>query len=234
MKIFMASAALGPIDVIKPLPEKPASMFAQLYTDQHIVDPRISASWSKVINPDWPRKDWTPRLRSRYFKYQIYRDAEKADWLVWVDASILLFELDFIEEWIEKLSKMPEEKRVLLVPHNQRETIMQEADFICDQIAARNPYLMKRYTEEGTRAQVRYLKQNNFDLNSKLYCTGFWIMENTPRARAFIYTVWDQIMKFDTGDQIAYGAILNKWGYKPTLLDVSITHNQHFTFVAHS
>lgn len=235
-EIFLASAAFGGVDKLKPLPAR-GGIDAHLHTDQP-VDPRIAATWTSTLNPIAPRRDLSPRLRSQYFKHQIHRNdaiGVQHRWLVWADASLFFFELDFVHEWAARLRHEPPHRRALFIPHPQRATILEEHDFILDQIALDNGYVRQRYTEQATRAQMHWLAQHGYNLRSPIFCGGFWMIERTAAAGLLLDAWWDQTIRFGDGaiDQLALGALLDRAGVEPHRLEVDLFHNQHFAFVAH-
>ena len=234
--IFLASAAFGHGDVIKPMPEHDG-IRAYMHTDQPVPE-RIAATWTSVTEPLEPRRDIPAKLRAYFFKHQIQRNdfVRQAQWLVWMDASIHLFETDFIREWCAKLNKEPGPRRCLFIPHQQRKMIGEEADFIREQIEARNPYVMRRYNIKATTAQMtRLLQYDDAAYTAPLYCGGFWIVENHPAYWQLLDAWWAEHMRFGDGaiDQLALGALLQRGGFEPNKLEVELFSNQHFAFVAH-
>jgi hypothetical protein len=234
--IFLASAAFGSGDKVKQLPDHPG-IYAYMHTDQAI-DPRIAATWTSVIVPDAPRRDLGDRLRSQYFKHQIHRSDQLGmhRWLAWADASLYFFELDFVREWADRLRDEPPHRRALFIPHPQRQTITEEHDFILEQIAANNEYVKRRYAAPAMRAQMDWLARSGYNLDARIYCGGFWMVERSSAMCSLLDRWWDQTIRFGDGaiDQLALGALLDRAGVEPHLLEVDLFHNQHFAFVAHA
>ena len=109
-----------------------------------------------MIVPNYPRHDFNPRLRGRYFKHQIHRLDEVRDhrWLVWADSSLQFHDLGFLADRDAQLARLAVRRRVLLVPHPDRQTISQEFQFIQDEINRGNTYLIPRYSTEKMREQM--------------------------------------------------------------------------------
>jgi hypothetical protein len=69
--IALVTANFGGIDEVKALPDHEETD-AFYYTDQS-VSPEVARTWTRIINPNYPRYDLNPRLRAKYFKLQIHR-----------------------------------------------------------------------------------------------------------------------------------------------------------------
>src|SRR6516225_2424100 len=125
--LALGSANFGGIDNIKPFP-RTAGIDTYFYTDAEALaaaNPAASSSWGRVIVPNYPRYDFGPRLRGRYFKHQIHRlpEIEHYRWLAWADASLQFNNASFLLREMERLSTLPPRQRVALVPHPDRNTI---------------------------------------------------------------------------------------------------------------
>src|SRR5437868_10496819 len=91
-RIALVSANFGSFDTVKTLPPN-GEIDSFYYCDEKTLlgsAEESVASWTKVVVPNYPRHDFTPRLRARYFKHQIHRLDEIRDhrWLAWSDSSI--------------------------------------------------------------------------------------------------------------------------------------------------
>jgi hypothetical protein len=142
--IALVTAMFGGIDDLKPLPEH-SGIDAFYYTDdagRSAASSHAAATWTRVIVPDYPRHDFNPRLRGRYFKHQIHRldEVREHRWLVWADSTLRFDDLGFIAEKAAALSRLPARQRALVVPHPERNTISEEYQFIQGGIEAGNPY----------------------------------------------------------------------------------------------
>ena len=100
------------------------------------------------------------RDRGRYFKHQIHRLDEVRDyrWLAWADSSVRFTNLGFFADRAAALADLPEQKRVLLVPHPDRNNITEEFEFIQREIDKGNPYLVTRHASEKMPEQMRYFR----------------------------------------------------------------------------
>ena len=235
--IAVVSANFGSMDVVKTLPKAP-EVDAFYYTDEagySSASVEAIASWTRVVVPDYPRSDFNNRLRSRYFKHQIHRldEVQRHRWLVWADSSLQFMETGFLVEQARRLEALPAQQRVMLIPHPERQTVLEEYEFIKQQIAADNQYLAARYEPERMLEQIRYFEQRGWATDALLYCGGFWMIENSDRCRRCWDDWWDQNLRFGMMDQLSLAPVLRAHNLAPTTLDVNIWSNAHFSFVPH-
>ena len=92
-KIALVTSNFGGIDDIKPIPHPHSQIETLYYTDEATINctpDESKVGWDQICTPNYPRYDFNPRLRGRYFKHQIHRLDEVQDcrWLVWADANI--------------------------------------------------------------------------------------------------------------------------------------------------
>jgi len=235
--IAVVSANFGSIDAVQILPRAPG-VDAFYYTDEagySSASAEAVASWTQVIVPNYPRSDFNNRLRSRYFKHQIHRlnEVKRHRWLVWTDSSLQFMETGFLVAQARRFEALPARQRVLLVPHPERQTILQEYEFIQTQIAADNPYLAARYKAEKMLEQIRDFEQRGWAIDAPLYCGTFWMIENSDLCRRCWDDWWDQNLRFGMMDQLSLAPVLRAHDLVPTTLDLSIWSNSHFNYVPH-
>ncbi len=227
------TANFGGIDPVRVLPSHD-NIDAIYYTDQETVlraDPIALSSWSQVVTPNYPRDDFGPRLRARYFKLQIHRleEVRGRRWLVWADSSLAFVETDFILEQVHRLSRLPSHQRLLLIPHPDRKTVVEEYEFIRDQIAAGNQYLRVRYEGEKMAEQMEYFRRQAWQTSAQLWCGTFWIVENSDLMNRVWDSWWDQNLRFGLMDQLSLPPLLDHYHCDPQPLDVLLWKNEHFS-----
>ena len=236
-EVALVTANFGGIDELRGLPPHDG-IDAFYYTDEATrlgADSTAIASWTQVLVPDYPRHDFGARLRARYFKHQIHRldEVRNHRWLVWADSSLQFHETDFILEHVEKLRSLPPHKRILVVPHPERRTIREEYEFIRDLIAQGNEYLILRYQQEKMTEQMEYFRRQGWDLEARLWCGTFWIVENSDLLNRLWDDWWDQNIRFGMMDQLSLPVLLDHHGCDPEQLDVVLWENAHFIHVKH-
>jgi hypothetical protein len=235
--IALVTANFGGIDDLKPLPPH-SGMDTFYYTDdasRSAASPQAAQTWTRVIVPDYPRHDFNPRLRGRYFKHQIHRLEEVREhrWLVWADSSLRFDDLGFVSERASALSRLPVHKRVLLVPHPDSSTISEEFQFIQREMDAGNPYLVQRYSSEKMPEQMDYFRSRGWNLDAPLWCGTFWMIENSETLRRTWDYWWDQNLRFGMMDQLSLPVILDARGIEPQALPVKLWKNPYFSWIAH-
>jgi len=236
--IALVTANFGGIDDIKALPAH-EGVDAFYYTDEttrkRASRPALE-SWTEVIVPNYPRHDFGPRLRSRYFKHQIHRldEAQNHAWLVWADSSVQMHETDFIVAEVAKLQALPPAQRLLVIPHPDRQTVREEYEYIHGRILSGSKYHRIRYGAEKMTEQMAHFQQRGWDVDSPgLWCGTFWIVENSERFKCCWNDWWDENIRFGMMDQLSLPVVLQENGCAPQRLDVSLWKNAHFTCAAH-
>ncbi|MGA2731127.1 MAG: hypothetical protein ABSG35_00775 [Syntrophobacteraceae bacterium] len=236
-EIALVTANFGGIDDVKPLPAHDG-IDAFYYTDEKtaaIASPDSVRTWTRLIVPAYPRHDFNPRLCGRYFKHQIHRLDEVGSyrWLVWADASLKFNDLSFLVSRAAALARLSTLQRVLLVPHPDRKTILEEFEYIQSEMAAGNSYLIDRYGKEKMPEQMEYFRARGWNLHAKLWCGTIWMMENTEPLRRAWDAWWDQNLRFGMMDQLSLPVILDDHGIAPQPLALNLWRNSHFAFVNH-
>lgn len=236
-EIALVTANFGGIDEVRPLPAH-EGIDAFYYIDQPSADsasPEATRTWTRVIVPNYPRHDFNPRLKARYFKHQIHRldEVREHRWLVWADSSLQFKDLRFLAERASALARLPIRKRLLLVPHPERATVSEEFEFIDGSIRGGNAYLALRYAEEKMPEQMKYFRDRGWNVHAKLWCCGIWMMENTQLFRRAWDAWWDQNLRFGMMDQLSLPVILENHYLEPQALAVNLWRNEHFEYMGH-
>jgi hypothetical protein len=235
--LALASANFGGIDAIKPFPQV-VGIDTYLYTDAEGfsgADPAAVASWRRVIVPDYPRHDFGPRLRGRYFKHQIHRlpEMEPYQWLAWADASLQFRDPSFLLRETERLAALAPHQRVALVPHPDRNTIREEYEFIRQEIEKGNEYLRLRYANEKMMEQMNSFEGRGWNLDSRLWCGTIWVIENNDLIARCWDSWWDQNLRYGMMDQLSLPVLLHWFGLEPQAMDFNLSHNSFFDWVMH-
>jgi hypothetical protein len=231
--IALVSANFGGIDEAKALPQH-SGIDAFYYTDKSIA-PAVAKTWTRIINPNYPRYDFSPRLRAKYFKLQIHRldEVRGHRWMVWSDSSLQIRDLRFLSEYAATLALLPAHQRVLLIPHPDRATVIEEFEFVSDSIAAGHAFLTTRYAHEKMAEQIEYFRARGWNLRARLWCGGFWMMENSEPVRRALDEWWDQNLRFGMMDQLSLPVALDIHGIEPQALAIDLRRNAYFEYLAH-
>ena len=231
-KIALITANFGGIDLLKPLPEH-AGIDCFYFSDSEVRGD--TTNWTHLIKCNYPRTDFSPRLKSRYFKHQIHRLDEVSgyEYLVWADSTLQFRNLSFILNYAEILRSKDPRARFLAVPHPDRETVLQEYEFIHNSILEGNEYLRIRYAAEKMTEQMNYFYSKSWNVKARLWCGTFWMVENSDLYHRAWDDWWDQNLKWGLMDQLSLPVILEKWGIETQPLPVKLWDNEFFAYIQH-
>ena len=231
--IALVTASFGGIDEVKPIPDH-HGIEAFCYTDGP-VPPDVARTWTRVINPNYPRYDFNPRLRAKYFKLQIHRldEVRNHHWLVWADGSLAFKNLAFLKERALELSRLPANQRALFMPHPDRATVIEEFEFVEGSIQSGHPYLEVRYSNEKMREQIDYYRERGWNVQAKLWCGTVWMVENSELNRRALDDWWEQNLRFGIQDQLSLPIVLANHGIEPTALPIEPRQNDYFQWCRH-
>ena len=231
-RLALVSVDFGGIDNINAFPQT-AGIDTYFYTDADALfgaDPAVLSSWGRVIVPDYPRHDFGPRLRGRYFKHQIHRlpEMEPYRWLAWADASLQFRDPSFLLRETERLAALAPRQRIALVRHPDRATIREEYEYICQEIQNGNEYLTLRYAKEKMTEQMSFFKSRGWNLEASLWCGTIWIVENNDLIARCWDSWWDQNLRYGMMDQLSLPVLLDSFGLQPHVMDFDLRHNSFF------
>jgi len=235
--LALVSACFGGIDDIKPFP-RVDGVDTFLFLDEparKAADPAALATWGQVIVPDYPRHDFSPRLRSKYFKLQIHRlpELESYRWLGWADTSLLFHDAAFMPAIVEWLAAQKSSQRIALLPHPERQTVREEYEFVRAQIAAGHQGLRLRYVNEKMDEQMRYFFDRGWNLDAPLWASGFWIIENSSQIAWCWDAWWHQNLRYGMMCQLSLPVMLAQFGLEPRPVHLNIYHNEFFEWIMH-
>lgn len=236
-EIALITANFGGIDAVKPLPPHDG-IDAFYYTDEQTccdAPETVAATWTRILIPNYPRHDFGPRLRSRYFKHQIHRltEGSRHRWLVWSDSSLQFHDLSFLRPWAKRLADLPPTHRLMLVPHPGRNTVGEEYSFIQSQIQANDEYHRIRYAQEKMTEQIEYFESRGWNLGARLWCGTFWMIERNDLLCRCWDDWWDQNLRYGMMDQLSLPVLLEHHGCVPQALEARFWTSNCFSYVQH-
>jgi hypothetical protein len=238
--IALVSSNFGGIDAIKPFPAVPG-VDTLYYTDADALadtDPEVVASWGRIIVPDYPRYDFGPRLRAKYFKLQIHRlpETESYRWLAWADSAVQFRDASFLLRETERLAPLAPHQRLALVPHPDRNTIREEYEWMEQQVATGGEYaeyLRVRYAQEKITEQMNFFAGRGWNLDAKLWCGTIWLIENNDLITRCWDGWWDQNLRYGIQDQLSLPVMLDVFGLEPQALPLYVWKNEFWEHVKH-
>jgi hypothetical protein len=237
-RIALVSANFNYFDSVKQLP-KSDGVDSFFYCDEKTratISAEVAASWTRIVVPNYPRYDFEPRLRARYFKHQIHRLDEVSDhrWLVWSDSSIRFKETRFLVDQCRALESRVANQRVLVIPHPDRKTVLEEYEYLSAKIQIGSVYHVERYGREKMPEQMAHYSKRGWSVEVPLYCGTLWIIENSDALHRCWDDWWDQNIRFGMMDQLSLPIMLAQHKLEPQLLSVPLQDNEHFTVESHN
>ena len=143
------------------------------------------------------------------------------DYFIWIDASVVISNKNFINDII-KLLNNNSDRNIFLYYHNVRNNIYDEY------IASKN---LRKYSNQNMLKQItNYLSE--FDVKN-LYETGIFIYKNINEIRNLLNDWFFEIMKYSYQCQISIPYVLHKNNINPYILnnDDDVWNNKLFGYV---
>lgn len=225
----LVSASLGGIDRI-PILTGTRAYDAVFFADAETLrksDETAVRSWDSVIVPPYPRRDWTPRLRAKYFKLQIHRllEVSNYEYLVWMDARIQILDEELIARLVARLRELPPWRRLAIFEHPERKDIREEYEYIVRLLNGGDVYLLARYAQEDMRGQLAYYDAMGWEVDGRLLSGGFWVVENSPLMARVFDEWWDHNLRFTIMDQLSLPIVLARHNIRPEIIPGSMWDN---------
>lgn len=168
----------------------------------------------------------TPRLKAKIPKMLEWRSVN-ADWYVWMDSSVRI--KDSIKDLPAMILDCAGNNKLCLFRHTAGHTIKEEAERVLMSIKNNHQYLIKRYSGEPILEQlIHYYGDPDFQDN-QLFATTFFAYHRTVID---LMQEWFQHnIQWSTQCQISFPYVLQKFGYKYSLLDGTVNKgNPYFTW----
>lgn len=171
-----------------------------------------------------------PRLQSKYYKMCTHWLHPEYDAYVWIDSSFEVRE-GLIEWMIEQMG----DADCAFFSHLHRNSIVDECNFVEQQMQAGNPYLVARYADQPMKAQVQSYLKDGFNPEFGLYGGGLFIRKNTPKVNHAFDHWYIENTKWTIQDQLSLPYILWKHELKFKVLDKNLLYSGPFhRFINHN
>lgn len=193
------------------------------------------ASWTRIIQPAYPRHDFSDRLKAKYFKLQPDRLAEVKpyEFIGWMDARITMKNTAFLRAAVRKLRRLEPHRRCMIYAHPWRKTVEEECATILKGIAEGNERLVRKFSGEPLQQQVDDNRAAGFDMSARLLAGSFWIRENSPMMNAAWDEWWDQNLRYSISDQLSLPLVLARAGIIPTIIPGDVYKNDDLSYIKH-
>jgi hypothetical protein len=116
------------------------------------------------------------------------------DTYLWHDASVRLSRPDSLKWFIDQLG----DKDMAVFKHPNRNTVLEEADYLKHRLEINCPYITPRYKNELIDEQLLEV-----DPRSKLYASTAFIYRNTTGVREALKEWWYHTSRFHSIDQLS-------------------------------
>lgn len=195
---------------------------------QQIENDRYEITTSFYNDDNFPLRDKSlhPRLKGKIPKMLEWMNVD-ADYYVWVD-----YPIEIITNEFYKIVEELEGFDMGLFNHRERNSIVEELEFMENEANNNNDYITSRYNNEPIREQVEnYLKDFNFNDN-KLFNMGFFIY-----SKNVVNNVEFNIMKdwffhntiYSIQDQISFPYLLSKHKIKYKVFEFGNVYDNPYT-----
>ena len=237
LDLALVTANFGGIDTLKPLPQD-AGFDRFYYADEATLagaSPETKATWTQVIAPPYPRHDFGPRLRAKYFKCQIHRlpETQPYRWLAWADGKMLFRDMSFLPASIERLRRLPPRSRLMLRPHPKRTTLRSEYEHVVGQMQTGSQHHLTRYRAERLDEQMAFYEEQGWNTAARLWSGGLWLIENNEAIRECWDHWWDHIIRFSILDQLSLSMVLENHNLDPQEFPFRHSGDSYFERVPH-
>lgn len=196
MRVALLSANLGGFD-------SPVEYATQL------LDDGVEMTIHRVTDKEFPRRihAMTARMQMGAVKRFCWEWVPDHDVYIWLDASVTLTKPHSVMWFLRILGQAD----LALLPHPQRRTIHEEAEFLRAKIADRDPYLTSRYEFERLDAQLAAIDVPGFR-DQKLYATTTFAFRDSPKVRGMFKEWWYHVSKYHALDQLSFPFVVAQSG----------------------
>ena len=215
MKIGLLSANLGGFE--NPVPHVP-----QVMRDGSEVVSRL------VTDADFPPRSKTmlPRLQMGAVKRFAWEWIPNCDVYVWVDSSVTLFRPDSVQWFVDTLGNAD----LALLPHPDRHSIKEEAEFLRAKLAAGNAYLTGRYANERLDEQLAAIQECRTFNDTCLYASTAFAFRDSIRARHMCKEWWFHVSKYHALDQLSLPFVVWLSHLSVNKLSGHLYRHEHLTY----
>lgn len=189
-KIVVVSANLGSFE-----PQKP-----------HVAQ-SVDCDFIRVDDNSFPPRfnSMTPRLQARIVKTHMWDFAPDYDIYLWVDSSFRLNSPDAVAWFLEQLG----DKDIAVFKHPNRETVMDEAEYVQHRLEIGCPYITPRYQNELIEEQL-----DQVNVGEELFASTAFICRPNKRIKQAMRDWWYHISRYHSIDQLSLPHCLIENGCK--------------------
>jgi len=168
------------------------------------VNQSVPFNFYRFTNANFPPRfnAITPRLQARIVKCFGWQMVPEHDYYLWVDSSCQLSHPDSVKWFLEQVQGHD----IAVFKHPNRNTIIEEADYLRLRLAKKCPYITPRYENELITEQMAEIKNDNLPL----YASTAFIYRTTFDIKRMMKEWWYHISRYHTIDQLSFPHVLDK------------------------
>ncbi len=189
MSIAVVTANFGKFDSVKEIPQQDVEFDRYYYTED---------------NSPFPFHTIDNRLKAKVYKMMPHRALDEYEIFIWVDGNIQIKSKHFLSKILDTMLTAD----IAISHHPARETIYEEADFICKEIDKGNKYLTSRYTKESIQKEIEVIGPDT----RGLYWNGLFARRNTAKSNQAFDEWFMRNVLYSNFDQINFVDIVQKFG----------------------
>jgi hypothetical protein len=191
-KIVIYTTLFGNYDILKNQPNFNKVQYI-CFSDRTI---RNCHNWKISVNPEIC-PNLSPVMRAKYFKLHPFEYFPDADYSIYIDASIQIANIDFIQSLLSYVT----DNGMAAYIHPKRKCIFEEK---------RRLLSLNEYKQLPIEEQLKSYQTEGMPLNYGLWAGGILIRKNNDNAKMICSLWWNEIIKWSYRDQISLPYVLWK------------------------
>ena len=215
--ITIYSSSYGNYDNIKQQPKIQNVKYVFFTDNSHVTCP----GWDVVVENNI-LSHYSPVLKAKYFKLHPHILFPESDYTIWIDASIIIKNSDFVQIMLSYLT----ENGFAAYKHPKRFSIFEEHLRLVNDRNFQYKDIINN--------QINVYKKENFPINFGLWAGGILVRQNKNKNAEIINNLWwEEILKWSSRDQLSLPYVLWKNNLKIDTINLNQISNQLFRINIH-
>ena len=168
----------------------------------------------------------TPRLQARIPKMSGLQMVPNYDIYVWLDSSCRLSKKDSLETLIKKCN----DEDLLVFKHPNRNSILEEANYLKKRLDNNCPYITPRYKNERVDDQLDIIKKEGY-VDKNLFATTCIVYKNNKRVDNMMKEWWYHTSMYHSIDQLSFPYVIWKHNCSYSLEQEPYTKVDYLEFI---
>ncbi len=215
MKIAVVTVNIGEIDDVKPIPSQSVGYDYFCFTESNI---------------PFPMSGLDNRMKAKYLKTQLHRVLPDYDMYIYLDGRVEVVSEGFVKEFTDALI---DEWELVCCPHNDRDNVYEEIEYIIAAIEDGKEYLKVRYGHQDMQSEANFFRKQNIGNDCRLLRATVFGISNNYHTNKVMDEWWAKCCEYTNFDQamFSYIAHINFTGKKGVKLIES--DNEFFKYNKH-